>query len=68
MFKFKSKLKTVTIISAVMLYQSVALSQADYTAPPMTMDVNSIQWTLSKTRGDGGMVNEYSWTLRPPLL
>ena len=54
-------LKIVTIIFVVALYQQVAMSQPDYTAPPMTMDVNSFQWSPSKTRGDGGMINEYSW-------
>ncbi len=61
MLKSRRHAQIVAAFAIVMLYQSVAMSQADYTAPPMTINVNSFQWIPSKTRGDGGMINEYSW-------
>lgn len=61
MLNCKVGLQIITVIVTVMLCQPAAMSQPDSTAPPMTIDVNSFQWTPSKTRGDGGMINEYSW-------
>jgi hypothetical protein len=61
MLKCKTKSPIIAIITMIMICQSAAISQPDYTAPPLTIDVNSFHWTPSKTRGDGGMVNEYSW-------
>ncbi|MDE3058128.1 MAG: hypothetical protein KGJ59_09255 [Bacteroidota bacterium] len=60
MLKCKTKLQAI-IIAAIVLFSQLSVGQPSYTAPPMPVDVNSIHWTLSKTRGDGGMVNEYSW-------
>ncbi len=61
MWNCKLGLQIITIAAMVMLYQSAVMSQPDHTAPPMVMDINAFQWTLSKTRGDGGMISEYSW-------
>ncbi len=61
MLRHKIGLRIAAIAVAVTTWQSVAMSQPDNTAPPMTIDVNSFQWTPTKTRGDGGMINEYSW-------
>ncbi len=61
MWNCKIGSRILTIIAVVALYQATAMSQENPSAPPLIIDVNSINWTLSKTRGDGGMVNEYSW-------
>lgn len=58
----KNILRTSMFLAfALLLWNSNSPAQPDMSAPPMVIDVNSIHWSLSKTRGDGGMVNEYSW-------
>ncbi len=36
-------------------------AQPNETAPPMMIDVNAIKWGMNKTKGEGGLINQFSW-------
>ncbi len=57
----KKEFRVISVLVSMILMNLPAFAQPDMTGKPIVLDVNSIHWTLNKTKGDGGMVNEYSW-------
>ena len=45
----------------VLFLSGQLLSQPDYNATPMQLNVNAIRWNFNKTKGEGGLTNQYSW-------
>ena len=59
---WKKNLTVISIALCLLFASQIGLAQPDNTAPPMMIDVNSIKWGLNKIKGEGGLINEYSWT------
>jgi hypothetical protein len=58
------KWKFFLLVSGILVILSqtgILHAQPNPTAPPMTIDVNAIRWGMNKTKGEGGLVNQYSW-------
>jgi len=54
--------KPLLFVVPVLFIPLISLAQPDTTAPPMMIDVNAIKWGFNKIKGEGGLINEYSWT------
>lgn len=55
------KIYKFALFILVFVVNSELLSQPDYNAAPMQLNVNSIRWNFNKTKGEGGLTNQYSW-------
>ncbi len=58
----KRNIHIASFVFSLLFVSQAILAQPDPTAPPMMIDVNAIKWGLNKIKGEGGLINQYSWT------
>ena len=51
----------LSIMAVLLAWSQIASAQPDIASPPMTLDVGAYKWTFNKTKGEGGLINQYSW-------
>jgi hypothetical protein len=64
--KWKLFLSVGCVLLVAAFVQTPADAQPNEIAPPMVLDVNSLRWGMNKTKGEGGLVNQFSWMFTSP--
>ncbi len=64
--KWKIFFSVGCVLLLLLTLQLKVSAQPNELAPPMLLDVNSIRWGMNKTKGEGGLVNQYSWMFTNP--